>query len=614
MVRPALRFYAFPLLLLGLYSLRAEAYIDTCPSLGSALSASTSIVVLEVEKVSLEKRVIIYKKTADLKGTHPEDRIKHVLTDGAHPREPKGILDWARPGRTALGFHNGKIFVTCLGSLWYESALTESSWWTMTRGCPEMLYSYAGSVDRLRRHVVDMLTGKEVVVTAVSYAGTSSTNFTMAIHYRSSLRGVPLCRLKAGLQHTTYRPQQVVGKNGGSEDDVPGLLTGLENSDAARRADAAEDLGRIGPPAKAAVPALARRLKDADPQVRIASAAAIASIDPKNPDVLPAALAELKGAAEQRRVAADLLGDLGAVSVPTLSGALKDVDANVRWAAAESLGRIGPAAKAAVTDLAAALADKEIRSIAADALGSIGKEAKAGVPGLVQIVREEKDPSLRMTAGVALARIDPSAAGPAAPLFAEALRNPDGRVRHDATIMLQMLGPAGREATPILTELLREKAQYMRQIAANAVCYSRDPRAVPALVEALEKDAEVSVRSTAAMALGFVGPDAKAAVPALEGKLKDADIGTRIVSAEALWKITKDEERTVPVLIEALRHKNTYMVGLSAGILGRMGPAAKRGIPDLLGLLKASDETQRRVAGQLLKGIDPKAAADAGVK
>jgi len=111
-----------------------------------------------------------------------------------------------------------------------------------------------------------------------------------------------------------------------------------------------------------------------------------------------------------------------------------------------------------------------------------------------------------------------------------------------------------------------------------------------------------------------VGPDAKAAAPALQAKLKDTDIGTRIVSAEALWKITKDEERTVPVLIEALRHKNTYMVGLSAGILGRMGPAAKRGVPDLLALLRSPDETQRRVAGQVLKGIDPKAAADAGVK
>jgi HEAT repeat protein len=476
-----------------------------------------------------------------------------------------------------------------------------------------MLYSYTGSVDRLRRHVVDMLAGKEVVVTAVSYAGTSSTNFTMAIHYRSSLRGVPLCRLKAGLQHTTYRPQQVVARNGGSEEDVPGLLTGLENPDASRRADAAEDLGRIGPPAKAALPALVRRLQDADPQVRIASAAAIASIDPKHPDVLPAALAEMKGAAEQRRMAADLLGDLGAVAVPALAGALKDADANVRWAAAESLGRIGPSAKAAVTDLAAVLADKEIRSIAADALGSIGKEAKPAVPALVRIVKEEKEPSLRMTAGVALARIDPPSAGPAAPIFAEALRHPDGRVRHDASIMLRELGPAGREATPILAELLRDKAQYARQIAANAVCYSRDPQAVPALVQALD-DAEISVRSTAAMALGFVGPDATAAIPALQAKLKDADIGTRIVSAEALWKITKDEERTVPVLIEALRHKNTYMVGLSTGILARMGPAAKRGVPDLLALLRASDETQRRVAGQILKSIDPKAAADAGVK
>lgn len=599
---------------LGFLPSRAGAYIDTCPSLGTVVASSTSIVILQVDKVSVDKRVIIYKKIADIKGKHPAEEIKHQITDGGHPREPKGILDWAKPGRVAIGFINDKVFLTFTGRLWYESVTGEPPWWRMTRGCPEMLYSYAGTVERLRQVSLDMLAGKEVVVPAVSYAGTAPQGgFAMAIHYRSSLRGVPLCRLRASLKLTSYRPEQFVGPNGGTEADVPDLLKALQRSEGARRADAAEELGRIGPPAKSAVPELVKLLKDRNADVRLASAGALASIDPKNPAILSALDGELKAGPDQRKSAAEILGDLGAVGVPALTGALKDADAGVRWAAAESLGRTGPPAKSAVPALAAALEDKEIRSIVAEALAGIGPDAKPAVPSLIQIIRKEKEPSLRHTAAVALVRIDKSAAGPGAPVLAESLRNPDGRFRHDAVMLLVAIGPAGKEATPVLTEMLKDKQLHTRQLAAHALGYGKDPRSVPSLLEAFEKDPEVAVRNTAVMSIGLLGPDAKAAVPGLEAKLKDADVGTRIVSAEALWRINKDAKKAVPVLVEGLKDKNDYMVGLASGVLGRMGADAKGAVPDLIGLLKSPREPVRRTAANLLKSIDPKAAAEAGV-
>jgi hypothetical protein len=98
----------------------ALAYVDASPTLGTVINDSESITVLQVEKVSSEKRVIIYRKVADLKGTYPAEQIKHAITDGAHPREPRRILDWARPGKIAICFHNGKVAQTCIGSYWYE--------------------------------------------------------------------------------------------------------------------------------------------------------------------------------------------------------------------------------------------------------------------------------------------------------------------------------------------------------------------------------------------------------------------------------------------------------------------------------------------------------------
>src|SRR5262245_61421376 len=69
------------------------------------------------------------------------------------------------------------------------------------------------------------------------------------------------------------------------------------------------------------------------------------------------------------------LADGGAAAVPLLTDLLAARrPADVRLAAAEALGLIGPEAKAAVPALAAALGDSDrfVRVAAADALGKIG--------------------------------------------------------------------------------------------------------------------------------------------------------------------------------------------------------------------------------------------------
>jgi hypothetical protein len=58
-----------------------------------------------------------------------------------------------------------------------------------------------------------------------------------------------------------------------------------------------------------------------------------------------------------REKAALALGHFGPKAVPILTQTLRDSDADVRWAAADALGRIGPAAKDAVAALVQALKD-----------------------------------------------------------------------------------------------------------------------------------------------------------------------------------------------------------------------------------------------------------------
>jgi HEAT repeat protein len=62
------------------------------------------------------------------------------------------------------------------------------------------------------------------------------------------------------------------------------------------------------------------------------------------------------------------------------------------------------------------------------------------------------------------------------------------------------------------------------------------PKAVPALLELLKSDDE-QFRSRAAQALGAIGADAKAAIPALKEASNDKDVEVRLSAKAALRRI-----------------------------------------------------------------------------
>jgi len=103
------------------------------------------------------------------------------------------------------------------------------------------------------------------------------------------------------------------------------------------------------------------------------------------------------------------------------------------------------------------------------------------------------------------------------------------------------------------------------------------------------------VRSEAALALGKIGADAKAAVPRLIELMKDADEGVRLASAlpSATWV---GGEAAVPTLLEA-QNIGTPKCGDCPRALNKIGPAA---IPELTEALR-SDNAHHSIDG----GIGP---------
>jgi HEAT repeat protein len=136
---------------------------------------------------------------------------------------------------------------------------------------------------------------------------------------------------------------------------LPTLITVVGDPHPAVRRSAVVALGIIGPQAVLAVPALITTLRDPDPSVR---ASAVRSLG--------------------EMVAVDDLGPASAEVVRVVAELLNDLDADVRLVTIQTLGRIGPAAAAALPALMEVLRSRttiRVRDAVGRAIARIGLES-----------------------------------------------------------------------------------------------------------------------------------------------------------------------------------------------------------------------------------------------
>jgi HEAT repeat protein/rhodanese-related sulfurtransferase len=395
----------------------------------------------------------------------------------------------------------------------------------MSHGQGDLCFAYWGSAEKLRERVAAMLAGREVVVTALQRSPDNS--LARGAVFQNLPRGAafPVWRVKASLKMPAFAyrlgKDHVVGMGAGGKEDVPPLVKALREGDRRARAEAAEELGLIGPAATAGLPALREAGKDAAARARVSATLALALIDPKEADAaVPTLAAALKdGAAGMRAAAAAALGELGPAggkAVPELTKALGDGDLKVRWASADALGRIGPGAKAAIPALVGALKDEQpsLRALAAQALGEIGRDggAKDAEPALAKGLRDPER-HVRRQAAWALAKVGAAGApeaGEAVKVLTEGLTDP-----WEWGATLAVLVRFRADSVPALADALKRGNVEVRKAAANLFLQLSPGEyrsAVPTLTDAL-KGPDGYVRFRCAVALMHVGPEAKAALP-----------------------------------------------------------------------------------------------------
>ncbi len=150
--------------LVGCVAPRASAYVEAPLPLGAVVQQSVVVCAMVVTKVDKAGNLIIFQKTADLKGKHPQEVIKHNIgRGGLRPGEWEEIMRWAEVGKPAIFFHNGSASETYIGTTWYQ-AYPNGEWWGMSHGEPFLLRSYCGKVEKLPALIVDIVAGKEVIV------------------------------------------------------------------------------------------------------------------------------------------------------------------------------------------------------------------------------------------------------------------------------------------------------------------------------------------------------------------------------------------------------------------------------------------------------------------
>ncbi len=226
------------------------------------------------------------------------------------------------------------------------------------------------------------------------------------------------------------------------------------------------------------------------------------------------------------------------------------------------VGRIGPAASAAVPVLIDAARDKdvEVQSAAIVALGRIGPVAAPAVPALVALA-EKDDPLERLESITALGRIGPAAAA-AVPRLIDLAKRGDADVRTASIRALGRIGPAATPSIPMLMDRLKDMASFEPE--AVMALTRIDPKSRDAIESLVEKQMlEVSRSPRATRAVVIVAAALEKDCPQLESAVNDL-----IDSVENRLTIDRQDDRLE--WLEAVREDLEFLSDLGHGAKSRV--------------------------------------------
>ncbi|MDP9278084.1 MAG: M56 family metallopeptidase [Gemmatimonadota bacterium] len=275
--------------------------------------------------------------------------------------------------------------------------------------------------------------------------------------------------------------------------------------------------------------------------------------------------------------------DTGVVNA--LIARLGDEDADVRRAAAHSLGQLKDSR--AVPGLIGALKDSDpkVRASAAEALAEF-EDSRAIAP--LAALLNDASTEVKQSALEALSHFDDGVPSSA---VIRSLSDPDAEVRHKAAHLAGKL--RDRSATPALAKLVGDPDSDVRQAAIEAIGELKDPMAASAVTLALG-DADSDVRQQAMNTI----EELKAPIPeaTLIGLMRDPDPDVRQQAAHVAGE--RSVIGAIPSLRRMLEDPNGDVRESAVDALGNIADGAA--LEALRAALTSKDAKVRRAAAEAL--------------
>ncbi|MGA2499976.1 MAG: HEAT repeat domain-containing protein [Tepidisphaeraceae bacterium] len=399
-------------------------------------------------------------------------------------------------------------------------------------------------------------------------------------------------------------PAFLLGQGPAGEEEIPALIEKLKSPDATVRAEAADDLGGLGPKAVAATAELGRLLDGPSVLVQMSVAAAMLNIAPADVrplDVLARGLASPD--ASVRRHAAQSAGFAGPAAAPLaakLAGLLTDSDELTRFAALQAIATLGPDAAVARDAVVKLLDDPVMVSDAADALGRMGPAARPVLKRLAELLKAEPI-SLRWAAVRAMSQIGGEEAAPAVDFMIGQLKNPSEVDGYNMMLYIGLLGPVAKPALPAL-ENVRIKNRPLRLMAMWTIePETRFPWISPDPAIAMMREAEFQ-RFIFEAFLHELGDRLKPASASLARRIIDGTAGD--VPTYGYHLMAHFPDPAVDILATGLADKEIVQRERAVVALGYMGPAAAKAKAQVAqALASAPTEQEQRLIKWCLREI-----------
>jgi HEAT repeat protein len=410
----------------------------------------------------------------------------------------------------------------------------------------------------------------------------------------------------------------------------PHFLEWLTNSNPAVQATGANFLETIGPKARPAVPDLLRTVESTNLNVAEQAARALWSIDRRTNvavRIYTRMLQHTNGT--WRQLGIIYLGKMGpaaAEAAPAIEPLLRDPDSTVRGYAEKTLRAIDPArfeaSQQQMNKSSASNLDRLIKMLregqfrerftALQLVGLYGAAAKPAVPTLIEALDGFSPPGPFMSgiakmnsqrdAAEALAQIGPDAEAAVSALIARVqIRS---HFQPAFCKALGHIGPAAKDAVPILEQALQDPEPGIRLVAGDALT-----RIVPtncsnavAVLKALQHDPQLAkVWRGGKDGVGYPTDQLDFDSPACRHY--------RLSAAVPLWKLHLEPESPVPALLQEMGKRESADATWCIELLGDLGPEANSALPVLSRLVGPDKSTfTRRAAAIAIRRIDPKEA------